>query len=72
MVESIFVCFRTRPPSVAIVCIGYGVNFSDVIATNEKSAMLRPVVLYVSGMINDRYMSLEVQNITGNPLCCHF
>jgi len=36
MVESKFVGFRTRPPSVAIVINGYGGNFFDAIATNKK------------------------------------
>ena len=34
-VESKFVGFRTRPPSVAIVMNGYGGNFFDAIATNK-------------------------------------
>ena len=60
MVESKFVGFRTRPPSVAIVINGYGGNFSDAIATNKKEAGAL-LVFVCKSYGKCRYMSLEVE-----------
>jgi len=63
MVESKFVGFRTRTPCVAIVFNGYGGNFFDAIATNNKKCCLS-LFLYVRWYLcKYQYTSLEVQNV---------